>query len=61
MSHGVLVTPPRIRVSNGSSPFWVKLNLPAIGHFTGTGSLASDAMHTQESKMRKERCRIVKC
>lgn len=37
---GDRVTPPRIRVSKGTSPRCVKLNFPATGHLTGTGFLA---------------------
>lgn len=37
---GDMVTPPKILVSNGTSPLWVKLNFPATGHLTGTGFLA---------------------
>lgn len=40
LGRGERVTPPRILVSNGTSPFCVKLNFPAIGHLTGTGFLA---------------------
>ena len=32
--------PPSNRVVKSSSPVWEKLNMPAIGHVTGTGSLA---------------------